>query len=485
MLCRLFCPEGAISLQKFTNLLAGQDRPFPAPAGKKLLPAPGSPQEKQRPALAADARDTADTQQAASSGSSPKGQRQRDRGFFSPNSTNTKSRFPAFEAKTVQRSEQSAPVETGEACSRDNESLLSYSFQPNERRQRHFARCPDSALRRAPVPRLEQTGGGEARRGAFSAEVADAWPGEPAETAPRCPVWEQGRQRVEGSEGAGLHYPLSEKFLGLNTPGRSEARQLFDVKANVKLWPDVKSSRPSDPHAGLLGRLASLSGPAGSPRRGAVELCGAPALLRAAEKGHCSDALAKKAVLDRAEAVLESRRRAGLVACTAFAKLRVKLRELFEMLKPTASSQYIYRDQLFDFLARLDIFPLEAAKDSCFRVLDPDRDGLVSFSDFEKLFRLHENNLREIPRTKAGTQAPRRFEDLEEDFREEFGLLLALSVQLGERLRLFRLSVAEAFGSVRGLSRPELRARVQSVFTASRTAQNEELAYLVEQLYSV
>ena len=402
---------------------------------------------------------------------------------FSPNSTHGKAKFPAFEAKPIRRTEDSRASEVVDAGSKD-ESLLSYNFQPNERRKRYFARCPDSALRKEPTSRVECSTKSEAARSQLSAEtagavVAYAQPGED----PTCPIWEKGRQESAGFGGVGLHYPLSEKFMGINTPGRTEERHVFDVKANVQLWPDVKTSKPRDPHEGLLARLEDIYGSRDSPKKGAVDLCSAS--TRASEKAHCSDNLARKAVLERIEAVLDTRRKASLVACTAFSKLRVKLRDLFEMIKPASSSQYIYRDEFFEFLKHLDLHPLEAAKDICFRMVDKDKDGFVSFGDFEKLFQLHENNLREIPRARASTEGPLRYEDLEKDFREEFYSLLSLTMQLGERLRLFRLAVAEAFGSVRSMSKPEIKARIQSVFTASRIAQNEEVSFLVDQLYSV
>ena len=414
---------------------------------------------------------------------------------FSGSSSEEKIRPSSSHAQNFQKKTFGNGENRPESPSKEEgESLLSYNFNPstNEKRQRYFARCPDNALRRDnPFTHSLHPIKSERTIKYLQSEDDQIKFLDSALSSTHHHNNHQSSFKIEDQFGPEdfvdipLHYPFSEKYLGINTPHRTDERKVYDVKVNCKLWPDIKTSKPQDPYEHILDKFKKVY-------QAKKQLFSHPSFgdrnSKSFGKVNSQDSqhneLPKRNLLNKVEAVLENMRDITHLACAAFSKLRLPIQDLFTLVKPKSSSQYIYRDEMFALLKDMGIEPLESAKDICFRMFDSDRDGMIGLTDFKKFFRPEENNLREIQRTKTERYYG-SFDELDDEFKRFFSNLLYCFVKMGENLRLFKLAFAEAFGSSKGLTKGELKDKIQSLFTTTRGAQKEEITFLADQIYSL
>lgn len=245
----------------------------------------------------------------------------------------------------------------------------------------------------------------------------------------------------------------SENWLGINTPQRSEQKHIYDVKLNCKLMPDVaakQASLPLGPNIMDLmeefeehlkkGSRKSVLGSKNQTLKSVNSAYNQPVDY----SGVILGPNVVKEVVAKLYTLSQIRKSLANSALSTLVLNPISFEELICLLKRSQMG-ILYKEDLFKVLARFGLVPKREISDRVFRLLDINKDGLLTEEDFEDY--LKKNSLSSkttvIPRTEGSEGQIEIYNDLPIQFRKAFESVLQNSVEITECLQFIRRALTE------------------------------------------
>jgi Ca2+-binding EF-hand superfamily protein len=252
----------------------------------------------------------------------------------------------------------------------------------------------------------------------------------------------------------------ADKWLGINTPGRCEQKHVYDVKLNIELFQDPGTKYYKDcQRGGFLGKYAPCP-------QNYYNRIGLPGIQAEVEKEQQAAAY-KKGINTNSPLVQDLRgkllsvalirREAVTYGKKASAALKLPIQKLHSILLGSSKGPNWEKDDFYIFQQKIGIFLDPIQSDGVFKLLDCDRDGAISTGDLAKSMNISASNHLSTSETQAT-----RYDQLPDNFKENFGLFLISESKIYENLRAVKAGLSQLFGSLRTFSRLEIRAMLET-----------------------
>lgn len=284
----------------------------------------------------------------------------------------------------------------------------------------------------------------------------------------------------------------SERFLGLCYPGRCEAKKVYDCKLNMKLFPNpadadrvnhcpahctcrtIPSRAPQSRESSTDSKYRNLA------RVKSPELNSS--LQRLSHSKPVLDKVLLKQLADRAFSISLLRKEVANLVPKAVLKLKNPIETLFNVLKAKARSNFITKEEFFLFMKRTGVTADTETCNNTYKLLDADKDGLLSLSDFKK--NLNYSSFKREDLESGFTKlapGPNSYEEFSSDFKHEFGSLMGLFKRLASNVETIRKLVTKSPHSASLLSRYELKSIIEQAAEVNYLP-SEDTVFIVDRL---